>query len=172
MEDQELPYQYQPISASEEIRVLCLQPGTFAEPLIGSLVVRKIGHDEKNPPAYDCVSYCWGTQEHFTSFICDSQNMHITVAVDEMLRHMRQAMELCDLWVDASTYRRMLQRTICPDRFRSLYQSSPYTREEPTSTHYGQNLFSSTECAHLAGTGNRRRFQYYMSIIRLQQMEL
>jgi len=123
MEDQEVPYQYQPISASEEIRVLRLQPGAFAEPVIGSLVVRKIGDDEENPPAYDCVSYCWGTQEYFTSFTCDGQTLCITVAVNEMLRHIRQAMELCDLWVDASMYRCMLQRTICPNRCHSLYQS-------------------------------------------------
>jgi len=111
MEDQQVPYQYRPISASEEIRVLRLQPGAFAEPLIGSLVVRKIGDDEQNPPAYDCVSYSWGPQQHFTSFACDGQTLRITVAVDEMLRHMRQAMELCNLWVDASKYRCMLQRT-------------------------------------------------------------
>ena len=124
MEVQEVPYQYRSINAREDIRVLRLKPGAFAEPLIGSLVVRKIGDDEAHPPAYDCVSYCWGIQKHFTSFACDGQTLRITVAVDEMLRHMRQAMELCDLWVDASTYRCMLQRTICPDRGRSLYQPS------------------------------------------------
>ena len=92
-----MKYQYQPTNASEDIRVLRLKPGAFAESLIGSLAVRKIGNDEANPPAYDCVSYSWGPQEHSKSFTCDGQILRITVALDGMLRHLRQAIELCDL---------------------------------------------------------------------------
>ena len=82
MEGHEATYQYQPINASEDIRVLRLRPGAFAEPLIGSLVVRKIENDEGNPPAHDCVSHSWGPQEHFTSFTCDGQILRIAVAID------------------------------------------------------------------------------------------
>ena len=103
-------YLYQPINASEEARILRLEPGAFAEPLIGSLVVRKIGdeddededEDEEHTPAYDCVSYCWGPQEHFTSFDCGGKALRITVAVDEMLRYLREPIEPRYLWIDAS----------------------------------------------------------------------
>jgi len=105
-------YLYQPINASEEARILRLEPGSFAEPLIGSLVVRKIGdeddedededEDEEHPPAYDCVSYCWGPQEQFTSFDCDGKVLRVTAAVDEMLRYMREPIEPRYLWIDAS----------------------------------------------------------------------
>ena len=103
VKDSKPSYQYQPILAKDEIRVLRLQPGAFDEPLIGSLVVRKIGDDEENPPAYDCVSYCWGVQQHFTSFECDGKALCITAAVDEMLRHLRGHTMPHHLWIDAST---------------------------------------------------------------------
>ena len=103
MEDQEVPYQYNPISASEEIRVLRLEPGAFDEPLIGSLAVQKIADDETSPPAYDCVSYCWGPQEQLKTFTCDGRSLRITVAVDGMLRNLRKSVKPRRLWVDAST---------------------------------------------------------------------
>ncbi|KAH6875026.1 heterokaryon incompatibility protein-domain-containing protein, partial [Alternaria rosae] len=103
MEAHEAPHQYQPINSSEDIRVLRLEPGAFAEPLIGSLVVRKIGDDgyKEHLPAYDCVSYCWGPQEHFSSLDSDGRALRITVAVDEMLRYLRDPKEPRCLWIDA-----------------------------------------------------------------------
>jgi hypothetical protein len=102
MDGHEAIYQYPPIVSNEEIRVLRLEPGAFAQPLIGSLVVRKIGDDEENPPAYDCMSYCWGPQEHFTLLTCDGQALRITLAVDGMLRHLRKPTKPRHLWIDAS----------------------------------------------------------------------
>jgi len=97
MEDHEAPYQYQPMNASYEIRVLHVEPGAFAEPLRGSLVVQKIRDAKATSPAYDCVSYCWGTQENFVSFNCDGKALRITATVDEMLRHLRKPTESCYL---------------------------------------------------------------------------
>ena len=122
MEDHETSYQYQPISASEEIRVLRLEPGAFDEPLIGSLAVQKIADDETSPPAYDCVSYCWGPQEQFTTFTCDGRSLRITVAVDEMLRYLRNPRKPRQLWIDASMCRRKLDRTDCANWRNSLHQ--------------------------------------------------
>lgn len=115
MEGREATYQYRPINASEDIRVFRVEPGAFGDPLVGSLVVRKIGDDEENPPAYDCVSYCWGPQQHFTSFGCDGKALRITAVVDEMLRYVREPIMPHYLWIDASTYRCMLQRAIFSD---------------------------------------------------------
>ena len=102
MEDLEESYKYHPIISEDEIRVLRLEPGAFAEPLIGSLLVRKIGNDKENPPAYDCVSYAWGSQQNFTSFVCDGKHLRITAVVTEMLRHLRKPVTARILWIDAS----------------------------------------------------------------------
>jgi hypothetical protein len=65
MEELAPVYQYQPIIATKEIRVLKLEPAaSLVDPLITSLFVRKI-HDADGPefpmPTYHGVSYCWGT---------------------------------------------------------------------------------------------------------------
>ncbi|CAI9634405.1 unnamed protein product [Alternaria burnsii] len=100
MEDQNA-YEYSPIDAKAQIRVLRLEPGTFAEPLIGSLLVRKIGDNEDDWPEYDGVSYCWGPQDNLTSFTCDGKALRITAVVDDMLRHLRESNEQRHLWIDA-----------------------------------------------------------------------
>lgn len=43
VEEHEMTYQYEPVVADKELRVLLLEPGVFGEPLVGSLLVRKIG---------------------------------------------------------------------------------------------------------------------------------
>ncbi|CAN9311103.1 unnamed protein product [Alternaria sp. RS040] len=100
MEDQNA-YEYSPIDAKAQIRVLRLEPGTFAEPLIGSLLVRKIEDNEDDWPEYDGVSYCWGPQDNLTSFTCDGKALRITAVVDDMLRHLRESNEQRHLWIDA-----------------------------------------------------------------------
>ena len=106
MEDQDV-YEYESIDAEGQIRVLYLEPGAFADPLIGNLLVRKLADDEENPPAYSCVSYAWGSQKSFTSFTCDGKQLRITLVVDEMLRHLRKPKEARRLWIDASMCQRM-----------------------------------------------------------------
>jgi hypothetical protein len=107
MEDQDV-HNYESIDAEGQIRVLHLEPGAFAEPLVGNLLVRKLGDDEENPPAYSCVSYAWGPQKNFTSFTCDGKSLRITLVVDEMLRHLRTPKKARYLWIDASMCRCML----------------------------------------------------------------
>ena len=43
IEEHEMTYQYEPIVTDEELRVLLLESGVFEEPLVGSLLIRKIG---------------------------------------------------------------------------------------------------------------------------------
>jgi hypothetical protein len=124
MDPQEAYYQYRPIDAKNEIRVLRLEPGEFAEPLIGSLLVRKIGDDEENPPAYNCVSYYWGEPKDFTSFVCDGKALRITAVVDAMLRHLRKPAKPRHLWIDASMYPCALDHTDYADLGPSLHQPS------------------------------------------------
>lgn len=94
-------YQYQSINAEDQIRVLRVEAGAFAQPLLGNLLVRNIAHDEANSSGYDCMSYCWGPPINFTSFICDGKALPITAVVDDMLRHLRKPTKPRHLWIDA-----------------------------------------------------------------------
>jgi hypothetical protein len=96
-------YQYQPIEADKEIRVLRLEPATsFTAPLIAALFVRELEDDPGWPaPRYACVSYCWGIPTYDASLTCNGYTLQVTAVVDEMLRHLRQSTKSRNLWVDA-----------------------------------------------------------------------
>ncbi|RYN50636.1 hypothetical protein AA0119_g9916 [Alternaria tenuissima] len=101
IEEHEMTYQYEPIVTDEELRVLLLESGVFEEPLVGSLLIRKIGEKtlydrdwdwvpKGDGNEWDCVSYCWGSQKDYTYFSCDGYSLRITTTVEEMLRHLRE----------------------------------------------------------------------------------
>jgi len=111
IEEHETTYQYEPIAADEELRVLLLEPGVFEEPLVGSLLVRKIGEmtykdfdwvPQGDGNEWDCVSYCWGPQKDYTYFSCDSRPLRITTTVEDMLKHLRGPFIPRYLWIDSS----------------------------------------------------------------------
>lgn len=154
MGDHEEIYQYQSINAEDQIRVLRLEPGAFAEPLIGSLLVRKLGDDEVNPPRYHCISYAWGSARDFTTFTCDGKGLRITAVVDEMLRYLRKPTKPHHLWIDASMYRLMLDCDSGANIKHSLHRSRRHTGEKPASALDGQNLCLSSQNAYLARPSN------------------
>jgi len=98
-------YQYPPINPDQEIRVLNLEPATtFGDPLVGSLVVRKLHATlDLVAPASDfhCVSYCWGTKGNTHHIWCNEQCLPITENVDQMLRHLRKVISSRNLLIDA-----------------------------------------------------------------------
>jgi hypothetical protein len=98
-------YQYIPIHASQEIRVLQLEPATsFAKPIVTHLFLRKIDEVDypQHPlPTYHGVSYCWGAVQDVVWMMCDGQRLKITKNVDVMLRHLRKEHLPRNLWVDA-----------------------------------------------------------------------
>lgn len=105
MEELAPVYQYQPIIATKEIRVLKLEPAaSLVDPLITSLFVRKI-HDADGPefpmPTYHGVSYCWGTGQDQLWIQCNGQRLQITTNIDLMLRHLRKVLMPRYLWIDA-----------------------------------------------------------------------
>jgi hypothetical protein len=105
MEDATPMYQYRPILADEEMRVLKLEPAaSLTEPLVASLFVRKmedVDGLEFPMPTYQGVSYCWGTSQDFRWLTCDGQHLKVTAHVDEMLRHLRKVAKPRNLWIDA-----------------------------------------------------------------------
>jgi hypothetical protein len=110
IEDDEATYKYEPIVADEELRVLLLEPGIYGQPLVGSLLVRKIGEmtyrdydwiPQGDGNEWDCVSYCWGSKNDYTYFSCDGRSLRITASVEDMLRHLRRPFMPRYVWIDA-----------------------------------------------------------------------
>ena len=103
MEEHNTPCTYQLIVAEDEVRLLRLEPGAFAEPLVASIFLRKIEIDlDATGSDYDAVSYYWGPQESFKQLRCGSQSLRISTVVDEMLRYLRKFTQARNLWIDAS----------------------------------------------------------------------
>jgi hypothetical protein len=98
-------YQYSPIHASQEIRVLKLEPAaSFTSPIVTSLFLRDIDDADypQHPlPTYHGVSYCWGAVQDVKWMMCDGQRLKITKNVDTILRHLRKEHSPRNLWVDA-----------------------------------------------------------------------
>ncbi|KAH7224300.1 uncharacterized protein BKA55DRAFT_668039 [Fusarium redolens] len=57
------PFQY-PRLPPLELRLLELQPGLPEDPLVGTLLQRKLSPEDAEIPDYEALSYCWGDQSH------------------------------------------------------------------------------------------------------------
>lgn len=106
------PYQYQPLSTPDSIRVLCLEPAKKKDtPLRGYIIqydrfaeLAKVHSRRK----YCAVSYAWGTPE-FTEHLeitdpnqnAGSTTLLITLGVKTMLQHFRKPDKKQYLWIDA-----------------------------------------------------------------------
>jgi hypothetical protein len=94
------PFEYQPIDATGEIRILVLQPAhEFSDPLETTTFVRNVADYGSAP--YACVSYSWGTLHRYTMLRCNNQHIQITTHVGTMLHYLRSATKPVHLWIDA-----------------------------------------------------------------------
>jgi hypothetical protein len=94
------PFEYQPIDAAGEIRILVLRPAhEFSDPLRTTTFVRNVADYDSAP--YACVSYSWGALHKYVSLKCNNQYIRITSHVDTMLRYLRSATKPVHLWIDA-----------------------------------------------------------------------
>jgi hypothetical protein len=94
------PFEYQPIDATGEIRILVLQPAhEFSDPLETTTFVRNVADYDSAP--YACVSYSWGTVHRYTKLRCNDQYIQITTHVSTMLHYLRSATKPVHLWIDA-----------------------------------------------------------------------
>ena len=93
-----------------EIRVLYLEPGDFAEPLVGELKKASILPDTSRqfpsrPHAsvqYEAISYAWESLEKPHSIkIRNTGDIEITKSLFDILRHFRYVHRSRILWVDA-----------------------------------------------------------------------
>jgi hypothetical protein len=93
-------FEYQPIDAAGEIRILVLQPAhEFSDPLCTTTFVHNVA--DYNSASYACVSYSWGALHKYVVLKYNDQYIQITAHVDTMLRYLRSATRPVHLWIDA-----------------------------------------------------------------------
>ena len=82
MEDQEQPFKYTPLEASE-IRLVKIQKA----PQESKSTCLSLGHyDVKNSPPYFALSYAWGDPNRTVQIHLDGLPFHITTKLSEALR--------------------------------------------------------------------------------------
>ena len=95
-------YQYKPFeNASEEIRVLHLNPGRGDDALRGHLQTIRATTTAAHSAEWKALSYCWGeTVTTKSSIELDRKEFLITPNLHLALRHLRSADDATVLWVD------------------------------------------------------------------------
>jgi len=84
-------------SDNEEIRVLQLQPGNWADPITCCLRVVSLNDPSQK---YEALSYVWGTKTNETEIIIDDHRTLITNNLFKALRRLRRAKDIRQLWID------------------------------------------------------------------------
>ena len=94
-------YKWRPIRRGY-IRILCLQPGDFGSPLIGTLNRRRLETTRSSHPPYEAISYAWGELvfNHELS-IAGGGKIKITTSLSQALQHLRLRDHERRLWADA-----------------------------------------------------------------------
>lgn len=88
-------YTYVPLGAGE-IRVLTLLPGSFHEPLQGTLeVVPLYGHEP-----FKALSYAWGDENFEETISLDNGKIQVTKSLHGALRRFRDTEHASRLWAD------------------------------------------------------------------------
>lgn len=89
-------YQYTPFRDTNSIRILTLQPGRSADPLVGSLSVEHLTTAEP----YEAISYVWGTGARCFELSCDDEFLPLTQSIHDALVRLRWPDRPRRLWAD------------------------------------------------------------------------
>ena len=93
-------YTYEPLlQATDHVRLLILQPGSFTDTLKGTLQAFSIRH----LPPYEAISYCWGDSSaanHSQSVQLDGKVLLITPNAAETLLYSRSCEVSIAIWLD------------------------------------------------------------------------
>jgi hypothetical protein len=90
---------YHPLTSSDSIRVLVLEPGRQSDPLRASLEERRLHGDTT---LYEALSYCWGVFSLSSGKRIEIQGSAVRISdnLDEALRSLRSEQDQRVLWVD------------------------------------------------------------------------
>jgi hypothetical protein len=79
-----------------DIRILKLLPGSFEDTLRCRLRVVALEDD----PVYECLSYMWGSPSYTGSIILENETFHVTLSLENALRHVRLPDRARYIWAD------------------------------------------------------------------------
>lgn len=100
-------YQYSPLKAPNDIRVLVLHSArNYFDPLDCDLVHqnrRRILKETADHQHYEAVPHTWDNQDFSRTIFCNSRTsiLKITPNIDFLLRHLRRSFLARYLWIDA-----------------------------------------------------------------------
>jgi hypothetical protein len=83
--------------ASSEIRLLCLEPGSYEEDIHCRLKHVKL----KDKPTYEALSYMWGDATVRRIVFLSGHPHSVTENLEIALRHLRKTDKARTLWIDA-----------------------------------------------------------------------
>jgi hypothetical protein len=95
-------YEYLPLSASRNIRVLLLNPAQNPEEQV-QFRLQELNLDlpVEQRPRYEALSYVWGYRYGDQEVLCHGRAILVTKNCLEALRHLRRKKEQRKVWVDA-----------------------------------------------------------------------
>ncbi|KAK3319764.1 heterokaryon incompatibility protein-domain-containing protein [Cercophora scortea] len=97
-EPPQLPSPYQQLDRhNREIRIMCLLPGRYKDPVRGYLEIANLDDN----PHYEALSYVWGDPLIRETVYINKQPMNVTVNLFLALRRLRHRRRLRCIWVDA-----------------------------------------------------------------------
>lgn len=97
-EDQDLPFEYQPLPSMDHIRILIIQPGLHNDPIRCNLQEIPLDGAECQ---YEGISYAWGDKNDFCDIICDGKKLTIRANLGDALRTFRYVSSPRTVWADA-----------------------------------------------------------------------
>ncbi|OWP02867.1 hypothetical protein B2J93_3447 [Marssonina coronariae] len=89
-------YSYEAIPEENTIRILTLFPGEPGSCLTGTLRFANL----ENKPAYDAVSYVWGSAVRCEKILLDGKSLGLTQSISDALHRLRETYRPARLWVD------------------------------------------------------------------------
>ena len=91
-------YKYERLTGPSKFRLLKLQPGQGAEPLVSSLIISSL---DDYSYIWTALSYTWGSLHDCKNLICDGFQLSITANLHSALQRLRLVEKPCLLWADA-----------------------------------------------------------------------
>lgn len=118
-------YPYEPIKASEQIRILELYPCSEEGPLVGGLVVVNLN----SAPPFEALSHHWGQHVPGGSVQCDDVELTVTPSIAEALRQLRFPNHTRRLWIDSICINQsnLLEKDAQVLQMRNIYQRAMAT---------------------------------------------
>jgi len=108
----------------DEIRIVTLLPGAFADPIVCTLEHANLDH--AGTATYEAVSYAWGNPEHTQPITLDSVPYPVTANLFSALTYLRDRTDPTRLWIDSLCINQqdLAERSAQVSRMRDIFASA------------------------------------------------